>query len=359
MRRSGRGCLRECSILFRRPIDDDDAAVAERSPATSAEARSGRAAGTTPAERRHDAPSGGRPGGGRWVGSGRIGGPVSSPSRSTRMIGRDRETLPVESAAATMDRAEFLATFRSVEADHAESDDPGQGLKINTLLPPAALPTDLVPPEPQPAGNPVVELQLEGQPAGRASEPQRQVGPPGPEGDRRAWPRERQRGALGHPQAGGRGGRPVPARGRRAGRDAESREGGDVVEHLNHGTPAGRRQTPRRAGGRPHRPGRTGRGRVASGPQGRRPHRAGREPLVGSVGPARGPDDRGTAAGRPSAGVGAGARRPARGDRWRGRSIGRASTCNFIACWTGVGGDVPDWATCRAGCGRLTPQATI
>ena len=63
-----------------------------------------------------------------------------------------------------MDRAEFLATFRSVEADHAESDDPGQGLKINTLLPPAALPTDLVPPEPQPAGNPVVELQLEGSP---------------------------------------------------------------------------------------------------------------------------------------------------------------------------------------------------
>jgi hypothetical protein len=36
-----------------------------------------------------------------------------------------------------------------------------KGVKINTRLPPAALPTDLVPPEPQPAGNPVVELALE------------------------------------------------------------------------------------------------------------------------------------------------------------------------------------------------------
>ena len=41
---------------------------------------------------------------------------------------------------------------------------PVKGLKINTLLPPAALPADLVPPEPQPAGNPVIELQLEGSP---------------------------------------------------------------------------------------------------------------------------------------------------------------------------------------------------
>jgi len=39
-----------------------------------------------------------------------------------------------------------------------------KGVRINTLLPPAALPTDLVPPEPQPAGNPVVELALEGSP---------------------------------------------------------------------------------------------------------------------------------------------------------------------------------------------------
>jgi len=39
-----------------------------------------------------------------------------------------------------------------------------KGVKINTLLPPAVLPTDLVPPEPQPAGNPVVELALEGSP---------------------------------------------------------------------------------------------------------------------------------------------------------------------------------------------------
>jgi hypothetical protein len=37
---------------------------------------------------------------------------------------------------------------------------PVKGLKINTLLPPA----DLVPPEPQPAGNPVIELALEGSP---------------------------------------------------------------------------------------------------------------------------------------------------------------------------------------------------
>ena len=41
---------------------------------------------------------------------------------------------------------------------------PVKGLKINTLLPPASLPADLVPPEPQPAGNPVIELQLEGSP---------------------------------------------------------------------------------------------------------------------------------------------------------------------------------------------------
>ena len=39
---------------------------------------------------------------------------------------------------------------------------PVKGLKINTLLPPAALPADLVPPEPQPAGNPVIDLLLEG-----------------------------------------------------------------------------------------------------------------------------------------------------------------------------------------------------
>jgi hypothetical protein len=41
---------------------------------------------------------------------------------------------------------------------------PVKGLKINTLLPPAALPADLVPSEPQPAGNPVVDLALEGSP---------------------------------------------------------------------------------------------------------------------------------------------------------------------------------------------------
>src|SRR5690242_9134125 len=39
-----------------------------------------------------------------------------------------------------------------------------KGLKVNTLLPPAALPADLVPPEPQPAGNPVIELEMEGSP---------------------------------------------------------------------------------------------------------------------------------------------------------------------------------------------------
>ncbi len=39
-----------------------------------------------------------------------------------------------------------------------------KGVKVNTLLPPAALPADLVPPEPQPAGNPVLELEVEGTP---------------------------------------------------------------------------------------------------------------------------------------------------------------------------------------------------
>jgi hypothetical protein len=37
-----------------------------------------------------------------------------------------------------------------------------KGLKINTLVPPDALPADLVPPEPAPAGDPVVDLALEG-----------------------------------------------------------------------------------------------------------------------------------------------------------------------------------------------------
>ena len=39
-----------------------------------------------------------------------------------------------------------------------------KGVKVNTLLPPASLPADLVPPEPQPAGNPVIELAIEGSP---------------------------------------------------------------------------------------------------------------------------------------------------------------------------------------------------
>src|SRR5690348_18401191 len=39
-----------------------------------------------------------------------------------------------------------------------------KGVKVNTLLPPAALPADLVPAEPQPAGNPTVELEIEGTP---------------------------------------------------------------------------------------------------------------------------------------------------------------------------------------------------
>jgi hypothetical protein len=39
-----------------------------------------------------------------------------------------------------------------------------KGVKINTLLPPAALTADLVPPEPQPAGNPVVEIEIDGTP---------------------------------------------------------------------------------------------------------------------------------------------------------------------------------------------------
>jgi hypothetical protein len=39
-----------------------------------------------------------------------------------------------------------------------------RGLKVTTLLPPAALPLDLIPPEPQPAGSPVIELELEDSP---------------------------------------------------------------------------------------------------------------------------------------------------------------------------------------------------
>jgi hypothetical protein len=39
-----------------------------------------------------------------------------------------------------------------------------RGLKINTLLSPDALPRDLVPPEPAPAGDAVIDLALEGSP---------------------------------------------------------------------------------------------------------------------------------------------------------------------------------------------------
>src|SRR4051812_38259705 len=39
-----------------------------------------------------------------------------------------------------------------------------KGVKVKTPLPAAALPAELVPPEPQPAGNPVVELEIEGSP---------------------------------------------------------------------------------------------------------------------------------------------------------------------------------------------------
>jgi hypothetical protein len=39
-----------------------------------------------------------------------------------------------------------------------------KGIKVNTLLPPAALTADLVTPEPQPAGNPIIELEIEGSP---------------------------------------------------------------------------------------------------------------------------------------------------------------------------------------------------
>jgi hypothetical protein len=38
-----------------------------------------------------------------------------------------------------------------------------KGVKINTLLPPAAL-VGLVPPEPEPAGSPIVDLAIEGSP---------------------------------------------------------------------------------------------------------------------------------------------------------------------------------------------------
>jgi hypothetical protein len=37
-------------------------------------------------------------------------------------------------------------------------------LKVTTLIAPQALTPDMVPPEPQPAGNPVIELELEGSP---------------------------------------------------------------------------------------------------------------------------------------------------------------------------------------------------
>jgi hypothetical protein len=37
-----------------------------------------------------------------------------------------------------------------------------KGMKLNAMIPPASLPADLVPPEPQPAGDPVLDLELEG-----------------------------------------------------------------------------------------------------------------------------------------------------------------------------------------------------
>jgi hypothetical protein len=38
-----------------------------------------------------------------------------------------------------------------------------KGVKINTLIPPASL-VGLVPPEPQPAGTPVIDIEIEGSP---------------------------------------------------------------------------------------------------------------------------------------------------------------------------------------------------
>ena len=38
-----------------------------------------------------------------------------------------------------------------------------KGVKINTLIPAASL-AGLVPPEPQPAGSPVIEIEIEGSP---------------------------------------------------------------------------------------------------------------------------------------------------------------------------------------------------
>jgi hypothetical protein len=38
-----------------------------------------------------------------------------------------------------------------------------KGLKVNTLIPPATL-VGLVPPEPEPAGNPIIDLEIEGSP---------------------------------------------------------------------------------------------------------------------------------------------------------------------------------------------------
>jgi hypothetical protein len=39
-----------------------------------------------------------------------------------------------------------------------------RGIKVTTLIPPDALPKDLIPPEPAPAGDPVIDLALEGSP---------------------------------------------------------------------------------------------------------------------------------------------------------------------------------------------------
>jgi hypothetical protein len=39
-----------------------------------------------------------------------------------------------------------------------------RGVKVNTLLPPASLPADLVPPDGQPAGNPAIDVAIEGSP---------------------------------------------------------------------------------------------------------------------------------------------------------------------------------------------------
>ena len=121
-----------------------------------------------------------------------------------------------------------------------------QGLKIASLIPPEAIPADLVPPEPHPAGRAIFEVALEGSGLVLRVECNGKAVREGAQGDRRARSRRGEPAAPGHDQAARQARRPAAARGSGPVGDAQGRQagralGGPII------TPAVRRTGPRAA----------------------------------------------------------------------------------------------------------------